>query len=482
MAESGLSRRDFLAGGAALGAVLALDPVLDRLGPAFTAAARAKRGKLTDIEHVVIVMQENRSFDHYFGTLRGVRGFNDHENRDAFAQKDRNGKTVHPFRVDAKKTGGGCTTDPDHTWYGQHKNVADGAMDGWLKTVRATQAPIAMSYFDQRDIPYYFALAEAFTVCDHYFCSAQGATDPNRSYAITGTIDPAGLAGGPLLNGGSPGERPPQYSWMTMPEVLETAGISWAIYSAPDSTNVDGDNTVIYFQQYHSNATLNAKALKPTFDDFLRDAAAGNLPQVSWVISPVGILEHPLQSTPQHGQLALDKVFRAVTAKRDAWAKTAVFVTFDENGGFFDHVPPPLPPPGTPGEFISLNPLPGEATGVAGPTGLGPRVPTMIVSPFSRGGFVSSDTFDHTSLLRFLETRFGTEVPNLSQWRRATCGDLTSAFNFAATDMSIPHLPRPRQLPLPGAVCSPVLSKYPNTSGVPRQAAGKPHRPSGLKT
>lgn len=352
-------------------------------------------------------------------------------------------------------------------------------MDGWLKTPRATSAPIAMSYFDQRDIPYYYALAEAFTVCDQYFCSAQGATDPNRSYFMSGTIDPEGEAGGPLLSGGAPGERPPQYTWTTMPEVLEAAGISWTIYSAPDSTNVDGDNTVIYFQQYHSNPTLNAKALGPTFDDFLRDAAAGTLPQVSWVISPVGILEHPLQSTPQHGQLALDQVFRAVTAKREAWAKTAMFVTFDENGGFFDHVPPPLPPPGTPGEFITLNPLPDDASGLAGPIGLGPRVPTMIVSPFSRGGFVSSDTFDHTSLLRFLETRFGVEVPNLSQWRRDTCGDMTTAFNFADVDTSIPHLPKPRKLPLPDQLCSPVLSKYPKTHGVPRQAAGKPRRPSG---
>ena len=479
MAEHGLSRREFLATGAALGAALALDPVLGRLAPAISAAARAKPGQLTDIEHVVFLMQENRSFDHYFGALRGVRGFADQRNRASFAQKDRNGKVVHPFRVDAAKTGGGCTTDPDHTWYGQHKGVADGAMDGWLSTARAALAPIAMSYFDHRDIPYYYALAEAFTVCDHYFCSAQGATDPNRSHFMSATIDPDGKAGGPLLSGGMPGQQPPQYSWMTMPEVLESAGVSWTIYSAPDSTNVDGDNTVIYFQQYHANPTLNAKALGPTFDDFLRDATAGNLPQVSWVISPVAILEHPLQSTPQHGQLALDKVFRAVTAQRDAWAKTALFITFDENGGFFDHVPPPQPPPGTPGEFITVNPLPDDASGIAGPVGLGPRVPTMIVSPFSRGGFVSSDTFDHTSLLRFLETRFGTEVPNLSQWRRETCGDLTSAFNFAAPDPSIPHLPRPRKLRLPGQVCSPVLTKYPKTSGIPKQAPGKARRPSG---
>ena len=478
--DAGVTRRGFLGAGLALGAGVALDPVLRQLPRLSSVPGLAQRkgtpGTLNDIDHVVLMMQENRSFDHYFGALRGVAGFADKHNRDAFAQVNAQKKTVFPFRIDVKKTGGGCTTDPDHTWYGQHIGVADGKMDGWLSTTRATFAPAAMSYVDGRDIPYHYALAEEFTVCDNYFCSAQGATDPNRGYFMSGTIDPEGLAGGPILSTDA-GETP--YSWATMPERLEAMGISWQIYSAPDSTNEDGDNTVIYFRQYHSNPTLNAKALVPTFDDFLRDAAAGNLPQVSWVISPVGILEHPLQSTPQHGQLALSQVFDAVTANAEAWRKTALVITYDENGGFFDHVPPPLPEPGTPGEFITVSPLPDEATGVAGPIGLGPRVPTILVSPFSRGGFGSSDVFDHTSTLRLLEARFGVEVPNLSAWRRETCGDLTSAFNFAAVDPSIPDMPKPRKLEEPGAVCSPVLAKYPKTHGVPKQAAGKAKRPSG---
>ena len=480
MASYEVTRRELLGAGAAVGAGLALDPLLRRL-PAIAAKPKpVTPGKLTDIEHVIIMIQENRSFDHYFGTLRGVRGFGDTKNRDSFAQKDRNGKLHYPFHIDVKKSGGGCTTDPDHTWAGQHINVNGGANDKWLSTARSTFAPVAMGYVDEGDIPYHFALAKAFTVCDHYFCSAQGATDPNRSYAMTGTIDPEGKAGGPLISGGTVGQQPPQYSWTTMPEQLEAKGISWKIYSAPDSTNVDGDNTVIYFKQYHSNPTLNAKALVPTYNDFLRDAAAGNLPQVSWVISPVAILEHPLQSTPQHGQISLDKVFRAVTANRATWKRTAMFITYDENGGFFDHVPPPMPDPGTPLEFLTINPLPIEATSIAGPTGLGPRVPTWVVSPFSRGGFVSSETFDHTSLLRFLETRFGVEVPNLSQWRRDTCGDLTSAFNFAEPDFSIPHMPTPRKLPLPKVVCGPVFHTYPKTKAVPHQERGKAKHPSGV--
>ena len=107
-----------------------------------------------------------------------------------------------------------------------------------------------------------------------------------------------------------------------------------------------------------------------------------------------------------------------------------MFVAYDENGGFFDHVPPPTAPPGTGGEWLTASPLPSEASGVAGPIGLGFRVPCLVVSPFSRGGLVCSDVFDHTSLLRFLETRFGVAVPNLSAWRRETVGDLTSTLNL----------------------------------------------------
>src|SRR5947209_15017682 len=130
-----------------------------------------------------------------------------------------------------------------------------------------------------------------------------------------------------------------------------------------------------------------------------------------------------------------------LTANASLWAKTAVFITYDENGGFFDHVPPPVAPPGTPGEYLTVSPLPSDAGGIRGPIGLGFRVPMLVVSPFSRGGFVCSDTFDHTSLLRFLETRFGAEVPNLTDWRRSVTGDLTSAFNFASPNTSVPSLP-----------------------------------------
>jgi phospholipase C len=307
-----------------------------------------------------------------------------------------------------------------------------------------------------------------------------GATDPNRSYAMTGTIDADGAAGGPFLSFGAP-DGPPQFSWTTMPEQLEARGVSWKIYSDPGSTYTDGDNTVLFFTQYRGNPTLEAKGLQPTYTDFEAEAAAGNLPQVSWLISPVAILEHPVQSTPPRGEYSISRVLAALTAKPERWKKTVLIVTFDENGGFFDHVTPPLAPPGTPGEFLTANPLPQAAEGIAGPIGLGPRVPTLIISPFSRGGFVSSEVFDHTSTLRFLETRFGAEVPNLSKWRRDTCGDLTRALNLANPDPSIPKLPTPPPADPTMIGCSPLLDAYPPTKGVPKQAPGRPRRPSGLR-
>lgn len=479
-----VSRRELLRVGATLGAGLTLEPLLrplDALAKVATTAPAAKPGRLSDIDHVVLLMQENRSFDHYFGTLRGVRGFGDRKARSVFAQPDGGGGTVYPFRIDPASTGGGCTTDPSHTWGDQHRSIADGAMNGWVTSRRALNgrdAPVTMGYFEEPDLPYYSALAKAFTICDQYFCSVMGATDPNRSYAMTGTIDPAGTAGGPFLSFGAT-DGPPRFSWTTMPEQLEAHGVSWKIYSDPGSTYQDGDNTVLFFTQYRNNATLKAKGLDPTYTDFEADAKAGNLPQVSWVVSPVGILEHPIQSTPPRGEYSVSRVLSALTANRQQWKKTVLFITWDENGGFFDHVKPPLAPPGTRDEFLTVDPLPQPAEGIAGPIGLGPRVPMIVVSPFSRGGFVCSDVFDHTSTLRFLEKRFGVEVPNLSKWRRETCGDLTTALNFAAPNADVAKLPVPQPVDASVVGCSPLLDSYPTTGAVPRQASGRARKPSG---
>jgi len=251
------------------------------------------------------------------------------------------------------------------------------------------------------------------------------------------------------------------------------------------------DNVLSYFKNFQDPASaLHQNAFGPQFPvDFLADVASGNLPQVSWIIGSVVTSDHP-PAPSLFGENILSLIVDALTADRALWAKTVLFVTYDENGGFFDHVSPVTPPLGTAGEYVTAPAVPDPTVmgspPTPGPIGLGFRVPTLIISPFSRGGFVSSDLFDHTSVLRFLETRFGAEVPNLSAWRRATVGDLTSALNFKAPDHSLPNLPSPvSAIQQVLQQCTANLAgqtayAVPNSQTLPAQEAGTATRPSGV--
>jgi phospholipase C len=289
------------------------------------------------------------------------------------------------------------------------------------------------------------------------------------------------------------------WSWETMPERLQQAGVSWKIYNQLATNN----NVLSLFKAYTKESSpLFRNALLPLFPgDFEADVAAGTLPKVSWVLSPTYLDEHP-PAPPELGQWVTAHVLSALVSNPEVWARTVLFVTYDENGGFFDHVPPPTPPPGTPGEYLTTKPLPAASAGIAGPIGLGFRVPALVVSPFSRGGLLCSETFDHTSLLRFLETRFRVEAPNLSAWRRATVGDLTSTLNLASRrDPSVPALPQPSPVdpktlsecapsvvqgqvagnlfPIP-VIGEPPAYPVPTHQQMPGQEHGPPrHRPSG---
>jgi phospholipase C len=319
-------------------------------------------------------------------------------------------------------------------------------MDGFVREHLAVDGPangpLTMGYYTRKDLQFYYGLADAFTICDHYFCSVIGPTDPNRLYSMSAWLDPAGTQGGPILSTSSTRiERFGTLSWTTMPEQLQARGISWKVYGDPDGNY--GDNVLPYFKQYQTNPVLAANGLTPTYPgDFQADVAAGTLPQVSWVLAPLISSEHP-PAPEEYGEVVAANVLHTLVSNPSVWAKTALFITYDENGGFFDHVPPPVAPAGTAGEYLTATPLPADASGVAGPIGLGFRVPLLLVSPFARGGLVCRDTFDHTSLLRFLETRFGADVPNLSAWRRSVTGDMTTAFNFVKVDTSVPALPSP---------------------------------------
>jgi phospholipase C len=497
------TRRDLLKMGAAAGAAGMLGGLIPGCGAARnainTATGSNACGKITDIDHVVILIMENRSFDHYFGSYKGVNGFA--AQSAAFQQpypantSEPPAGVLLPFHLDTTKLNAACTHDITHDWVPQHQSWNNGAMNGFVtsrQAINANDAVLAMGYYTRADLPYYYGVADAFTLCDNYFCPVIGPTDPNRIYAMAASIDPDGKNGGPLLQtlvanrSGFFGKL----TYTTMPEQLQARGISWKVYGSPDQNILSGtfsDNVLSYFKNFQDPASaLYKNAFGPQFPtDFISDAAQGNLPQVSWVITSVVDSDHPPAPTV-FGEAPLSGILTALMANPAAWAKTAMFVTYDENGGFFDHVAPVTAPPGTAGEYVTAAAVPDPimAGGISGPIGLGFRVPMMVISPFSRGGFVCSDMLDHTSMLRFLETRFGAEVPNLSAWRRATVGDMTTAFNFSKPDTSIPSLPSPvAALPAQITQCDANLLGFtayqlPATQAMPTQEAGTAKRPS----
>jgi phospholipase C len=445
------TRREFLAIGA--GAVASVHgagdhrrrPTRHRHKPA------PHKPPLDQLEHVVFLIQENCSFDRYFGTLRGVRGFSDPHplilpsGKPVFYQPTGvPDEYLLPWHYDTS-TSDPCDIEVDNGWGPMHQALDGGKLDEWLSAEH--ELAFTMSYYTRADLPWHTALADAFTVCDGYYASALGPTNPNRLYAATGTIDPEGRGGGPVTDN----SESKVYTWTTYPERLQARGISWRVYQQPD--NFD-DNALAWFKQYQQ-----AQPGSPLYENGMRrrsatafadDVAAGRLPQVSWIIAPTAQSEHPGYA-PGPGADFCNGIVQALFAHPKVWANTVLFVTYDEPGGYFDHVLPPLPPGGTRDEFVQGEPI-----------GLGYRVPTIVCSPWSRGGYVVSDTFDHTSMLRFLERRFGVREPQISAWRRKTCGDLVNTLALKHRDMSLPRLPATAPL---AAASSKACSSYP--PGVP---------------
>lgn len=439
--EGSLSRRRFLHLSAAAAAAAAVGTSCSSGGSTGTTSTTAratsttmspqKRSRLSDVEHVVIIFQENRSFDQIFGTRKGVRGFGDPDVLELpdgkpiwYQPNKRNPEGfVLPFPMTATGPGGQCGGDVDHSWEGQHIAWNGGKMDGYAEQM----GQMAMGYYRRADLPWYHSLADEFTLCDSWFCSVLGPTNPNRHYSMSGTIDPGGRNGGPAIdNSGT------AYTWETYPERLQRAGVSWRVYQDVDDY---GDNMLENFVQFQEvkkpDPLWDAGVRTRKISEFEADCASGNLPEVSWIVAPEAQSEHPIFS-PADGQAYVKRHLDAVMKNPKVWAKTVFIISYDENGGFFDHVPPPVPEPGTADEWVGDLPI-----------GLGPRVPGMVISPWSRGGVVNSDVFDHTSTLRFLEQRFGVEAPLISEWRRETCGDLLSTLDFSSYDPSVPKLTDP---------------------------------------
>jgi phospholipase C len=543
-----------------------------------------------DAEHVIILMQENRSFDHAFGTLRGVRGFNDPraitlaDGNPVWVQANAAGDRYTPFRLnikDSKATWMGCLP---HGRTDQLDAMNLGQYDRWLEAKRSDQAkyaaiPLTLGYYTRKDIPFYYALADAFTICDQHFCSSLTPTTPNRLYLWTGTIRERQVADSPANVRNEDVDYGRWASWGTFPERLENHGISWKIYqnelTLESGLNESqeawlanfGDNPLEWFTQYgvrfaathrsyrdkklkelpgeiaalkrqlaaHPGPAKEAAKLKKHIADlcatfkrfeeesahwtqanfdklsrhekslharafctnigdpvyrqlaeivyrdgntqrrmlvpkgdvlhqFRRDVTDGTLPMVSWIVSPQEFSDHP--SSAWNGAWYISEVLDILTRNPDVWKKTILILTYDENDGYFDHVPPftvPHPRRAETGlvskgidaavEYVELamdlkRTTKQEAR--EGPIGLGYRVPLIIASPWTRGGCVCSQVFDHTSVLQFLErflshkTGQVIEETNISRWRRAVCGDLTAAFQSSNADSGggLPFPPR----------------------------------------
>ncbi|MBL0744362.1 phosphocholine-specific phospholipase C [Chryseolinea lacunae] len=565
------TRRDFLKKVAMLSAAAGGAGVLPPSIQKAFAINPAVGSTYLDAEHVVILMQENRSFDHSYGTLQGVRGFNDpraitlpNKNK-VWLQTNAAGETYAPFRLNMKDTKATWMGSLPHSWTNQVDARNGGRCDQWLIAKPSGEEeykdmPLTLGHYNREDLPFYYALADAFTVCDQNFCSSLTGTTPNRLYLWTGTIRENVSAQARVRNEELDYDRPAQ--WTTFPERLEERGVSWKIYQNELSVGAgfEGeedswlsnftDNPIEWFSQYHvkfsqvyikhlpaqiekitheiaaaekklqgmpageeakafasriergkttlaelqqdlktltpeafakipeREKSLHRKAFTTNSNDpdyhtlttakyedggtvremkvpkgdvlhqFRQDVKNGTLPAVSWLVAPENFSDHP--GAPWYGAWYVSETLDILTQNPEVWKKTIFILAYDENDGYFDHVPPFVPPhptkPNTgklsPGldaniEYVTmaqeLKRKP-AADSRESSIGLGYRVPLVIASPWSRGGAVCSQVFDHTSVIQFLEkfVSHKTGKPltetNITAWRRAVCGDLTSSF------------------------------------------------------
>jgi phospholipase C len=404
-------------GAAGLGA-----PVLAGLLDPDPALARTQ--STTPVKHVIVACQENRTFDTYFGYYAGAQA-SGYGVPSGYTQPDGNGGTVAPYHLRSQ-----LTQDPTHDWQHIHGEWDGGQMDGFY----TTDGKIALGYYDASDLGYYYALADAFTLYGNYFCSVLGPTYPNRLYLCSGT---SGGNTGNNIAGGS-------LTWPTVVDLLDAYGITWKCYNigglggSPSAPG--GDNALVLFKRWQHDRRLYA-----TEADYRRDLRRGTLPQVSFIIPGAVVSEH----APAPIGLGQQTMARVITAliSSSAWPRAALVLTYDEGGGFFDHVSPP--------QFDAY--------------GAGMRVPMVVVSPYARRGYISGAQCEHSSVLKFVEATFG--LPTLASVNHrfdertpaknndaangpfgppapprdrlplAQVGDLSDAFDFGQNPYYYPRLP-----------------------------------------
>ncbi|PRG54045.1 phosphocholine-specific phospholipase C [Burkholderia gladioli] len=501
------SKRRFLKttlGSAAAAATLSSFPPAIRRALAID--ANNATGTLKDVKHVVLLMLENRSFDSYFGTFRGVRGYGDRfavpsaaGAANIFHQRYTKAgatSTLTPYHLDETQGNALRAGSTPHTWNDAQAAWDHGRMSAWP----TAKTPLSLGYYEAAEVPFHRALADAFTICDAYHCGMHTGTIANRLFYWSGTNGPNGLSpadNNPVrvaalnneFNGGNDiGPSTSGWTWTTYADRLQQAGVSWKVYQS--LVDNFGCNEMMSFRHWRAAIEQMPEARRPVYvatvdirqavtaagpfydpsiDDalsplakgfgntmpegfletFRDDIQNGTLPAVSWIIPPSYYSEHPGPSSPAQGGWYVQEVLDALTANPEVWSQTVLLVNYDENDGFFDHLPPPSAPSRNPDgslaggstlpdaqmapEYHDFTPATANQPAIDGrPYGPGPRVPMWVISPWSRGGFVNSQVFDHTSTLLFLEKRFGVVEPQISAYRRAICGDLTSCFNFVS--------------------------------------------------
>jgi phospholipase C len=469
-----ISRRRFVASAATAAGAAGLAGVLPESLARAATVSRPRSFDLSQVKHVVFLMQENRSFDHYFGTFPGVRGYNDPTairlptGRSVFQQPDPANPDgfLEPYHMSTITTGAAAVPSLSHDWRDQHASWNQGAMDGFLLTHLASDGDVngsfTMGYYEQADLPFHWALAEAFTLADNYHCSVMGPTDPNRIFWEHGGNDPQGLAGGPVLETGGVTDL----TYEAGPQTLFNAGISIKYYWYPTTGDVPADfgsdiSISLYFKQFQTPGLVPAalfnsiiggggalwgdgtpggigNPLSPTpatnpKTAFEEDCANGTLPDVSYI--GTGADEHP-PDLPAGGAQFIASKLEALAANEELWNSTIFVLNYDENDGFFDHVVPPTPNiEEFPEEFVTKS-SPAGTPGGGLPVGAGFRVPAMIISPWTVGGQIFSEVSDHTSGLRLIEAIAAAggfsgngpvTYPNISRWRRQTFSDWTGA-------------------------------------------------------
>jgi phospholipase C len=327
------------------------------------------------LTHLVVVLQENHTFDNYFGTYPGADGT---LGKGILLPSLPGGPPV----VAPTHSGTLTPGDLNHNWNAAHADYDSGKMDGF---VYSEGSPTSLSFFDRSDLPHYWEAADQYVLCDRYFTSAMTESAPNHLFLVAGT------AGGLRDD-----HVPPTLAFPPIFAQLDARGISWNVYGF----------TSWYERFAYVQGSPRSRARFRPAGAFTSDLAAGNLADVTWIIGAAGGDEHPPANVQQGSNGVAEGIINAV-GHSPYWSSVALFVTWDDYGGFYDHVPPPQ----------------------VDSEGYGFRVPCLIVSPYARPGFVNHTVNDHTSILKFIETRFG--LAPLSS-RDARANDLSEAFDFNA--------------------------------------------------